>query len=375
MTPLRTTMLATTVAIAALGLVMSAAAANRPRLSCGAVIATSTTLTRDLINCPGDGLVIGADGITLNLNGHTVSGDGPTDDSLDVGVRVEGHRHVTVSGGTVTGFKRGVMFAAGSDAGVVKRLRAVHNGTPNGGAGVRVSSSDDVVVADSTFVANHVGIAVAVDADRVLISGNTISDDTQLAMEVSFNHGTTITGNRMDHVGDGIALESADDATITGNIITDLSGPSGVGIQIYGNNNLVARNTVNDAIRFGIEVDDFQDPGHSPVVGAVLRDNTVHGGTEGIAIGPEAGGVVLDTVIEGNLVIGALDDGIQVVGPSTGLETTALSGNTAIHNGNLGIDAVPGVSDGGDNQAWANGNPVQCVNVSCSAMAIVTTRF
>jgi len=33
--------------------------------------------------------------------------------------------------------------------------------------------------------------------------------------------------------------------------------------------------------------------------------------------------------------------------------------------GDLGIEAVPGVTDGGGNHAAANGNPAQCVNLAC----------
>jgi hypothetical protein len=40
------------------------------------VITTDTTLDSDLLDCPGHGIVIGAPGITLDLNGHTVDGDG-----------------------------------------------------------------------------------------------------------------------------------------------------------------------------------------------------------------------------------------------------------------------------------------------------------
>ena len=43
-------------------------------VSCGATITRDTTLKADLTNCPGDGLVIGADNITLDLNGHTIDG-------------------------------------------------------------------------------------------------------------------------------------------------------------------------------------------------------------------------------------------------------------------------------------------------------------
>ena len=45
-------------------------------LSCGDTITADTTLTSDLVDCPSNGIVIGADDITLDLNGHTVAGNG-----------------------------------------------------------------------------------------------------------------------------------------------------------------------------------------------------------------------------------------------------------------------------------------------------------
>jgi len=39
-------------------------------------ITTDTKLANDLTACPGDGIVIGADNITLDLNGHMIDGDG-----------------------------------------------------------------------------------------------------------------------------------------------------------------------------------------------------------------------------------------------------------------------------------------------------------
>jgi hypothetical protein len=85
----------------------------------------------------------------------------------------------------------------------------------------------------------------------------------------------------------------------------------------------------------------------------------------GIAIGPEAGGVVLNTQVVRNAVSGATEDGIQLIGPSTGLESSTLTGNIASHNGRLGINAVPGTNDGGGNIAHANGDARQCVNTTC----------
>ena len=74
-------------------------------------------------------------------------------------------------------------------------------------------------------------------------------------------------------------LESSDDLRITENVITHSVATAcdgcGIAVQIYGNRNLVAGNTLIDSPRYGIEVDDFQDPGHSPATGNVLRDNRV----------------------------------------------------------------------------------------------------
>jgi parallel beta-helix repeat protein len=53
-------------------------------------------------------------------------------------------------------------------------------------------------------------------------------------------------------------------------------------------------------------------------------------------------------------------DGIRVETPSA-----TLTKNTANDNLDLGIDAVPGVVDGGGNRASGNGNPLQCLNVVC----------
>src|SRR3954464_14538031 len=50
--------------------------ARASQVSCGETITADTTLEQDLVNCPNHGIVIGADGITLDLNGHLVDGDG-----------------------------------------------------------------------------------------------------------------------------------------------------------------------------------------------------------------------------------------------------------------------------------------------------------
>lgn len=394
------------IAASVLTIANSAPALATDAIGCGAVLTANTTLTTDLVGCVGDGLVVGSDGITVNLNGHVVSGD-TVEDPSDMGIRVAGHQHVTVTNGTLRGFwrgvvfdgspsgsvtlmsvsqmtRRGIVFVGGSDGAVVTDNTSADNQASGiaivrsdgarvrnnrslrniGGAGVRLEGATNATVSHNSLNANSWGVQME-DAVGNQLSNNTLSGDVEQGFQIEFSNGNLVDHNLVSGTSTGIGV-GGDGNTITNNQVLHGVGPDGIGIQIGGGNgNLVAGNTVVDQIRYGIEVDDFGDEDHHSVVGTVVRDNLVNSAGEGIAIGPEAGGVVLDTVIEGNRVTGAVDDGIQVLGPSTGLATTTITGNVAVHNGDLGIAAVPGTIDGGGNHAAGNGNPFQCVSVSC----------
>ena len=72
----------------------------------------------DLIDCPSNGIVIGADNVTLDLNGHVIDGDAtefadcPPDEPCDLGVFSSGYNGVTIKGGTVREFTFGVILDA-----------------------------------------------------------------------------------------------------------------------------------------------------------------------------------------------------------------------------------------------------------------------
>ena len=60
------------------------------------------------------------------------------------------------------------------------------------------------------------------------------------------------------------------------------------------------------------------------------------------------------------------DDGIEIdSGGAIPENSVVLTRNTANDNGDFGIEAVLGVTDGGGNKASGNGNPLQCLNVFC----------
>ena len=122
----------------------------------------------------------------------------------------------------------------------------------------------------------------------------------------------------------------------------------------------VARNVVTRTIGNGISVSGPED---------VLfdRNRVTDAGDWGIHLRPWTYWVPSHYVTDnGNYVVShnRTDrngrDGIYVEVPST-----TITRNFASFNGDLGIEGVTGVTDGGKNRARANGNPAQCVGVYC----------
>jgi hypothetical protein len=81
---------------------------------------------------------------------------------------------------------------------------------------------------------------------------------------------------------------------------------------------------------------------------------------DGIGVATTGDGVVLDTIVTGNIAAASAGDGIHVTAA-----TTRVIANVATGNGRYGINAVPGTRDGGRNVAFANCGPTQCVTITC----------
>ena len=74
-------------------------------------------MTNDLLDCLGNGLVIGANGITLDLGGHTIDGTG-----LGVGIVNNGFDSVTITNGIVQEFDFGVQLNDGTATNIVSNM-------------------------------------------------------------------------------------------------------------------------------------------------------------------------------------------------------------------------------------------------------------
>jgi hypothetical protein len=150
---------------------------------------------------------------------------------------------------------------------------------------------------------------------------------------------------------------------VAGNYVTETCGPTcDLGISLEGGtSNTITGNRVRGSSRNAIRVESFAD-GPPAIGNAVLNNHVKDAGRDGIAVhvDPDATGEVRDTLVSGNRVQRSGNDGIDVRSPST-----TIASNRTVRNDNLGIAAVPGVTDGGGNRAYGNGNPPQCINVTC----------
>ncbi len=158
-----------------------ASPASAEHVQCGDLITESVTLDSDVGTCPGDGLVVVADNVTVDLNGFRVFGlNGPEE---QVGIRLVDVSGVTVQNGTVSGFDAGVAIEGGS-GNRIRTLVVRHNindlvGECTYGDGITVFDSDDNVIERNEVIHNgpYSGISLVGDSDRNVVRNNVVADN------------------------------------------------------------------------------------------------------------------------------------------------------------------------------------------------------
>ena len=297
-------------------------------VTCGEVITRDTTLDSDLLDCSGNGLVIGAGHISLDLNGHTIDGvrgqqpfPGPA--GIDNG---EGHDAVEVRGpGTVRDFDIGVLLF-NTDRNLLHRFQvsATYEGIYLDGPAARGNVFARNVLTDN-FSA---GIRVA-----DYCSANIAAGDNRLERNTAFKNGR------------GIILSGCADGNVISRNTAFENGDGFLMSDSFGET-VIEKNELHHNLDTGLDSIELQNA-------RIERNDLIENGGDGIAIDDH------NNLIGKNVANGNGDDGIDVPAENT------VTRNTTNHNGDLGIEAMGGVIDGGGNRAFGNGNPLQCLNVRC----------
>ena len=297
-----------------------AGTAQADPVNCGDTVTTNVTLQADVGPCTGDGIIVCADAIVLDLNGHRVVGtDGPLDGG--VGVRVGDHDGVTVTNGTVERF----------DAGI----------TITGGAGNTISA----VVARDNFPQ---GVA-ADDGDGISISGTSADNNTVVGNSVINNGpfaGISIFGGT---ASDQITGTVIDDNEVLRNVRTSQTG--GIRLENWSWSTTISDNVVRGNALEGIAL--FADTRNNTVDGNTVEANgftsetALHRKGDGIRLFPRSG----DHVVKNNTVHGNAANGVFVNGPLQGgmMSVPGSTNNQILANSSLGNNAAPtvGIDEGG----------------------------
>jgi parallel beta-helix repeat protein len=298
-------------------------------VDCDDTITADLQLSGDLdcIRTGGrDGPVVGADGIDIDLAGHTIRG-------ANVALENNGFDDVTIHNGGLYAFDTALSLD-GASRNLIRKVGAGLLESPFTGpstsVGARIRGGEANVVRHSNLQGASLGLW-ATDSPGLLVVDST---------------GASGSGSR----GSGTAL------FVDGNLARVLRNDLRASIYVDGSSNRIVGNRVQ-GVGFGIHL----AAGHDNLI----AENEVHDTVvlpfmtdagDGIIVRAEA----IDSRLRGNVSISNFDDGIDVRSP-----TTRLRDNRADDNEDFGIDAVSGVIDLGGNTASGNGNPLQCRNVFC----------
>jgi parallel beta-helix repeat protein len=286
-----------------LGLVAPAHAAV---LSCGQTITQSTVLENDVGPCPSNGIVIGADNVTLDLNGHRVFGRPFSGDRA--GVYLRNRTGVTVKNGTVSNFDMGVAIESGS-RNTVRNIVARDNiggvgGTGGDGIAILSSRGNRILNNRTHNNAPYSGIGLYSRIDQLhprqtpagparenVIDGNSVTnniisrnqvnpvgtdnDGIRVENDAAFN---TFINNQVHGNGlDGIALfaDTFDNVVRNNNVTrngfyrTEIRRGSGIIVFTRAARNVVENNRSTDNADSGIDI-------RPPILGFVgALDNTI----------------------------------------------------------------------------------------------------
>jgi parallel beta-helix repeat protein len=295
---------------------VSASGAFASNVSCGQTITQSTTLDSDLLGCQGDGIVIGADNITLDLGGHTISGN-----NFNYGVYNDGHTGVVIENGTVRTFYNGVGLDE-ANGNVVQNV----TGESNSAAAISVYESNGNVIESNTSAGSNFGIVVT-EGEGNVISDNSITRGVGAGIYLlQLSSENVVDRNYVRGMFFGALLFDSDNNEFTRNSFIE----NGSGATLLGAD--------------GADGNVFE------------RNVSLLNSGDGFKVNVNSAG----NVLERNDANRNGDDGIDVDDPAA-----TLTRNSANNNEDHGIEAVAGDTDGGGNKASGNGAALQCVNISC----------
>jgi parallel beta-helix repeat protein len=197
-------------------LAVPAAAGQGPKLPvrtvvCGETITESVRIANSLFDCPAEGRVVGAPGITIDLGGHRIGGTG-TGNGIANGA---GHANVTIRNGSVRGFGYGIWLENAADN-VLTGLRVTGNND-----GIELSGATGTEVRGNDVRGNGLGIYMDDEANDNVIAANDASENEFIGIYLEDSTRNLFLGNTANANGtNGFEADSSSANVFRGNEAT-----------------------------------------------------------------------------------------------------------------------------------------------------------
>ncbi|MDF5754010.1 right-handed parallel beta-helix repeat-containing protein [Spongiactinospora sp. TRM90649] len=284
-------------------------------VNCGDTLTASVTLTADL-HCPGPGFIIGADDVTVDLAGNSLTGSGTS-----TAIRVQGRTGVSVLNGTISGFGSGASVTnVGSVAGQIAftDVRLVGQSV-SGYPGGKVTLSG--------------GLSTCEVKGVTILYGSVTIDDCTVTGPISIHSANYSAVRDSVLTGGSLTIAQSDLGVYTGNVFDGYPVTNGSECR----RNLFKDNEFKNAPGTAFTAKEVFDPARATVVeDNVFRDNDI--GLTGSGI---RNVIVRDNMFEDNATVGMLLSNHHAMSSPAALSANVFTGNGHTPSGITDTSGAP----------------------------------
>lgn len=208
----------------------------------------SITIERDFklennLNCYNDGLIVSGNGITIDLNGKTITGPGKALDYIGIGVI---GTSITIKGpGTITNFHNGIGILDSNNI-VINSINLQNNEI-----GIFSGDSSYIEISNNDVYSNNMGISASSN-NNLILRNNSITNNEMSGITLAKTNQSSIETNNIEGSNVGIYVDEASNHNkITSNTLfnaVDINNANGLEVnsnynQYYQNKCMISEPT------------------------------------------------------------------------------------------------------------------------------------
>ena len=208
--------------------------------NCGDTVTSNYTMLYNLNNCPGNGLVIGANGITLDCNGYLIDGIIQSETS---GIYINNRNKITIKNCNIREFYYGIFLYSSSN----NQLTNITTNSNNYGIALSYLSSNNIFKTITANSNTFLGIYLGPSSNNNQLTNITASNNAPYGIWLSSSSNNQLMNIIANGNSAGILGSSSNNNQLT-NIIAN-SNYEGIRFD-YSSNNTILNSTLSENTNF-----------------------------------------------------------------------------------------------------------------------------